>query len=243
MRLKKAMAAVLSATVLATFTACRGDMQTTTYDFNLPDNFSEVKTGSGESVKQDISLEDGVYEFSIGYINYSGSDIKVEIDPYAEESYIERDENLVDDVTLSIDEESKTIVLEGKSGVMYDNLNCKIKLAAKVASVEIKGDVFVDYTVPHGVEDVRISAGGTCVVEAKGVCTSGLYTLTGDARLYASDVITDRSKVNVSGTSMAEVFAKNALDANATGSSTIIYHGSPSSTIKTASGRSTIIER
>lgn len=165
------------------------------------------------------------------------------IDAGAGESYIECDDNVTKDVTLSVDEAAKTIVFNGKSGIMYDNINCTLKLGVKVASIEAKGDAVVMYNVPDGVEDISISASGACVIEAKGACASGAYNISGASKLKAAELKADSVKAEVSGASIAEVFAKSSIDANASGTSTITYYGKPSKKQTNASGLSSVVEK
>lgn len=243
MKKKKAAAVILSAAaILGAFTAC-GEEDTysdsVVIDMN-DEEFSEIIKGSGSMTEKSVSVPDGIYSFSTGTISNSNSNIKVIIDPSASESKIEADDNVCDDLTLSVDEAGQKIILSGRSGVMYENMNYTLTIGAKVSSVNVSGSVQTDYTIPEEVTEINVSAEGASVVSVKGSCDLASYDISGVSKLNAADAEAGNVKVSVSGTSSAEVYAKNELDAEASGMSTINYSGNPSSVKEDASGQSSI---
>jgi len=75
---------------------------------------------------------------------------------------------------------------------------------------------------------------GASKVELKGRADELLMDMSGASKVEAADLEAKRVKVSASGASKVSVFAKEALDINASGASAIYYKGSPRITSETS---------
>ncbi len=92
-------------------------------------------------------------------------------------------------------------------------------------------------------ENFRADISGACSVTLSG--NTGIFDvdLSGATKLYADELRADRVKIDCSGASKAEVFAREYLNADASGVSKITFHGNPDDVRSDASGISSIRRR
>lgn len=90
-------------------------------------------------------------------------------------------------------------------------------------------------------EDLEIRASGAAKIEINGAAANLNADLSGASKLNAENLQTVRARVEASGASKAVIFASEAVDADASGASRIIYSGNPAAIKKDASGASKIV--
>jgi predicted small secreted protein len=89
----------------------------------------------------------------------------------------------------------------------------------------------------------RADISGACTVSLEGETGVFDVDLSGATKLYADDFRADQVKIDCSGASKAEVFAREYLNADASGVSKIYYRGNPEDIRSDASGISSIRRR
>lgn len=90
-------------------------------------------------------------------------------------------------------------------------------------------------------ESLKIDASGSSRLELSGETRNLSVDVSGASKLTAENLKTERSTIEASGASKVVVFASEAIDADASGASKIIYRGNPKTVNKNASGASSIV--
>jgi len=177
-------------------------------------------------------------------INVSGG-FEVEISQGNNEGVrLEAEENLLDNI--------KTEVRNGVLHIYNDkslstNKDMKAYITVKeLRSVNISGGVKVtgNSTFKADKFDLDMSGGsnvklalntklltagmsGASKVELSGQADEVNMDMSGASKVEAADLVANRVKIGASGASKVKVYAKDALDINASGASTVYYKGSP----------------
>ncbi|MEP6924289.1 MAG: head GIN domain-containing protein [Pyrinomonadaceae bacterium] len=89
-------------------------------------------------------------------------------------------------------------------------------------------------------ESLKIDASGASKIEISGEARDLAVEVSGASKLDAENLKTERTKVEASGASKVSIFASEAVDADASGASKIVYSGNPKSVSKDASGASSV---
>ncbi|MGN0629876.1 MAG: GIN domain-containing protein [Ruminococcus sp.] len=198
--------------------------------------------GSGNLSSKNIDISDGSYQFSTRDINATDSTITVDIVSAGNGGIVEVDDNVIDDFSLDIDYNNKTITLTANPEETYKNINCKVTLNALVNSVEVDGITKVNYTVPEDSETVTISASGTSSVTASGSCVNAEYQASGGANVDTSQLQVNDVNVNASGAAQVLVNTNGKLIIDASGASSVYYSGNPESIEDNVAGTAKIVK-
>ncbi len=199
-------------------------------------NGKNIVKNSGSTAQKTVEIPEGVYSFSVDEISMNQGSVTVSITPENGESVIEVNEDVLEDFSLEVDADNKTLKLVGDKGKSYENLQCHVTLCASVDSVEVCGAIKVVYEVPSNTESIRIRADGACQVDAKGSCVNSEYEVGGVSVLDAAGITAEHVTVKADGTAKASVYASQSLDAKASGVSSISYSGDPEDVTEEADG-------
>src|SRR5690606_27007852 len=75
--------------------------------------------------------------------------------------------------------------------------------------------------------NVKIQVTGAGKINVEGMTRDLNASITGAAQIKAFDLMSEYTKVNISGAGKAEVYASKSLDIKATGASSVFYKGNP----------------
>lgn len=186
----------------------------------------EAVIGSGVLSKKEIELAAQVYSFTAEDISVSSGTLKIYISEASKASIIEADDNVLEDFSLEVDENSKTITLKADSKKTYKNLNCTVTVCAAVDSITAGGVSDISYTASRE-GNIRITAKQAARVEAAGTCTRAEYDISGAAVLNAFELKAEQVQVRAEGSSKANVYAEASIKIEALKASTVNYSGNP----------------
>ncbi len=172
---------------------------------------------------------------------------------------VEDDENLLP--YLETEVEGGVLRISYKSGIFVNHDHAKIYITAPTLDqVNTSGssDLLIQDTLsnPSGIE-MRVSGSGSIkgMVDAPSihlaVSGSGSIDLggrtqkltaevSGSGDLHCSDLLSENTKVHVSGSGNAHVFASVSLDASVSGSGDVFYLGNPPSPVISTSGSGSV---
>lgn len=115
------------------------------------------------------------------------------------------------------------------------------KLVAEQVSVILSGSGEVNIgTFSGGDISVNQSGSGDVNIVSGGQVANQTIRLNGSGKYLAPTLKSQASSVNVSGSGVAELHVESQLEANISGSGSIVYHGSPAQLKTNASGSSEI---
>ncbi len=101
------------------------------------------------------------------------------------------------------------------------------------SNVSGSGKVILDMSIA-GNADFSISGSGK--IEARGKVKGVRTTISGSGKVLGADLEAERCDIRISGSGDVEIYVKDELDANISGSGTVAYRGNPSKVHSSASG-------
>lgn len=136
-----------------------------------------------------------------------------------------------DDIDLSVSGSGSMQIDVDASGNMEANVSgsghMDVKGHCKNYSSDISGSgTVVVALVIVGNADIGISGSGK--TEASGSAKKVKTQISGSGRVLAANLETEECNVTMSGSGQVEINVKNSLDANISGSGTVLYKGNPS---------------
>ena len=99
------------------------------------------------------------------------------------------------------------------------------------------GEIEMNATIA-GLADFDISGSGA--VRASGSAQTVKAEITGSGKVKAADLVTDSCRVKISGSGTVEINVKTELDAQISGSGTVLYKGDPAKVNADSSGSGTV---
>jgi hypothetical protein len=114
----------------------------------------------------------------------------------------------------------KSISASGTGDIKTDN-----QLICDKLSIESSGTG--DITVDVKATEISTQTSGAGDIELKGTAQILIATVSGAGDLKASNLLTDKAKVKVSGVGNGKVNVKQSLDADISGAGSVIYKGNP----------------
>lgn len=187
--------------------------------------------GSGTPAQQERDVR-GFTRVDVG----GAFEVDIEVGP-AFRVVVHADDNLVDRVITEVDGDTLEIHLPGSVSTKAP-LRAEISMPS-LAGVDVSGATKADI---DGVtaEELELEASGASHIVARGKAGKLDAEASGATQLDTRELKAAIVRIDVSGASKAEVTATEALDADASGSSTIRYFGAPASVRTDTSGASTI---
>ncbi len=116
--------------------------------------------------------------------------------------------------------EYEQLSVTGSGKIQSQSLLSSNRIKASVAG---SGDVLLEVDAP----DVRSSITGSGNIVIKGRAQHQEAKITGSGELHAFDLLTESSKVEITGSGDAELFASKRLDIHIAGSGNVDYKGDP----------------
>lgn len=171
-----------------------------------------------------------------------------------EEVFLDVDSNLLDKITFDVKNETLYVTTKRDNIVRPTRMNLhitfvdldKIKAsgASKIAasgtiettflSVYLSGAT--DINIEMNVDELSTNLSGAGNVNYSGSAKSHFVSISGAGSLQASDLITDFSKISLSGAGVAYIHASEQLNASLSGVGNIYYAGNPHDTNITRRG-------
>lgn len=211
---------------------------------NMGGVYEKTVDGSGRMSTSNFQIPDGQnYKLILSGINSSDSNVKVNIASSGNNAVIEADDNVIYDFHIDIDEQAGTITFSADKKTMYNKINCTIAINAAVDSVEAGGAAVIEYNAPENTDNVKIKLSGVCSMTAAGTADKAVYELSGTSVLKADGLVANEVTVSASGVSKAEVHANSILNAESSGTSSIMYSGDPDTVNDSVSGVSSISKK
>lgn len=159
---------------------------------------------------------------------------------------VETDSNVVEYLSIEIDEDNKKITVSGKPLEKYEITELKITLGTPIYGLELNGAFDIDVNSVSA-KDVSLNLEGTvsgslqfgqldsCVIIADGVadlsisgsCGSCTSVINGVATIKAFDFLTKTTDVQMNAVGTYEVYATELLKATLEGVGEILYKGDP----------------
>jgi hypothetical protein len=116
-------------------------------------------------------------------------------------------------------------------------INLKGKFKSVKADVSGSGEVSVNGTIA-GKADFEISGSGK--VEASGSAESLSVDISGSGRVLGANLVTNTAKIDITGSGGVEITVNKDLDADISGSGTVLYKGNPARVNSDASGSGSV---
>ena len=91
-----------------------------------------------------------------------------------------------------------------------------------------------------GAEQLRIGISGSGELSVKGAAKYVDFGISGSGTIHSEALVAKNSRVRVSGSGTAYVFAQESIDAEVSGSGDVFYYGNPSNVISNISGSGSI---
>lgn len=113
------------------------------------------------------------------------------------------------------------------------DMDLKGKCKNFASDVSGSGSVSLNVTIS---EQADFDISGSGKVNATGSAQFVKTEITGSGKVLAADLVTDKCKVRISGSGDVEINVKTELDANISGSGTVLYKGNPSRVNSDSSG-------
>ena len=171
------------------------------------------------------------------------------------------DKEIIDRVTTEVDNDILEVELDQEWwdwAKDVDDIEVYITLST-VKSLEFSGACVVKGKNSLRGTAIEIEASGACKLEASfacntlemdfsgatkatlsGNCTKVILDASGASAIYAADLQTETTSMDVSGASKVEVWVTNTLSIEASGASKVLYKGDPPTITKDVSGASSI---
>jgi hypothetical protein len=153
---------------------------------------------------------------------------------------ISGDDNLLKYVRTRV--RGNKLIIDTKKEI---NPRRKLKVVASTEYLERLDVSGANSVKVRGIDSEKFSANisGACTVSLVGSTNEFDVDLSGATNLYADDFRADRVRIDCSGASKAEVFARQYINADASGVSKISFYGNPDDVRTDASGISSIRRR
>lgn len=194
--------------------------------------FSKIK-GSGNIVteKRDVKNFKGVHAGGAMQIEIAvGKDFSVEL---------EGDDNILPLIKTEVRGDTLHFErTERRGSISHSRLIARITMP-ELNDLDISGASSANVT---GVktEGLKIDASGASKIEISGEARELIISVSGASKVMAENLKSERAKVEASGASKALIYASEAVDADASGASRIVYSGNPKSVSKDSSGASSV---
>lgn len=196
----------------------------------------EKVKASGNMIEKTIDLPEDTLKVSAEAINTNNSHVNIIITTgNSRKCTIEADDNVMELISVNVDEQSGKIVVEGDKTKMFEGMNYCITIDAPVTGVEVSGAYEVDYNCGE-LSDIDIHSSGACMIHAIGKCENCTYNLAGSTQVDAFDLVCKNINIEASGSVSANIYASESISAEATGACTIIYDGNPEKVDNESSG-------
>ena len=220
-------------------------------------------TGKGKVASQSFPLSEEGYSLIIADINLVGSNFcALTIDEdLPSELTLATEGNIADAITITIDEDTKEIRIEGKSKYDYRTDNFIVQVGVPLVAVKINGAVELESNLPSvetfslaingaasgslafgQLDYLQVTINGACELILSGQCQEAELVVNGASSLDASQLATQDSEITVNGAGSCTIRVANTLNANVNGVGTIDYIGSPT-VKKTIAGLGSISQK
>jgi hypothetical protein len=191
--------------------------------------------GSGRIVSQQRTLE----SFSGVHLTGIGS-VYVTQDP-TQSFRLEADDNIIDRVTTTVDNNVLTIGLQPGS---YSKITINVFVSMKsVELLQLTGTG--SFSTTNALQSKTLTCGidGAGSMTLRGTATEQVVQVQGTGEVHSFDLTSTRCTVSLSGTGSVEVTATQHLDAAISGVGSIVYGGNPPELIQRISGVGSIHKR
>lgn len=169
------------------------------------------------------------------------------------------DQNILDTITIEVDEDAKTITICGDKDLRYKHTSFNLDIGSPVKSVGIEGGFAIDFTVPTVTEfalSVRGAVAGDITfdrldsfnLDIDGASSLALHgrsanctaVINGASDIEAYDFITENASITLRGSSSYQAHATKVLTAKIEGVGSITYVGDPATVNTDIRGLGTI---
>ncbi len=191
--------------------------------------------GSGRIVPQQRTLEpfSGVHLTGIGAV-YVTQDT-------TQSFRLEADDNIIDRVTTTVDNNVLTIGLQPGS---YSKITINVFVSMKsVELLQLTGTGSFTTTNPLHANMLTCRIDGAGSITLRGAANEQIVQVQGTGEVHSFDLTSSRCTVALSGTGSVEVTATQRLDAAISGVGSIVYGGNPPDLTQRISGVGTIHKR
>jgi len=146
---------------------------------------------------------------------------------------ITADQNLLPLITTSV--EGNTLQISGKMKLKATKGISMTIASSALADVHLSGPT--ELVINNlSVTDLKIESSGVSSLNVDGSVNNLDANLSGESKLNAKSLQTKNAKLSISGMSIADISATDALDATVSGASTLTYSGNPKSIEQKVSG-------
>ena len=222
-------------------------------------------SGNGNVESKEVTLTDGEYTLlvkDIHFYNHQGRamiTIHEDLDP---QIVVKTDENILDTISIAVDESAKSITVQGDKKHRYDITSFNIEMGSPVNSIQIDGGFSVDLDLPSvsdfamvingaiegnllfgSLSTLSLEINGASNLKLEGECVKSTAIINGASNIQAYDFITEDSSIDLSGASNYQVHVTGILDAKINGIGSITYTGSPATVNKNIRGLGSIGQR
>lgn len=219
--------------LLVTFVALAGSVfaDRVTHRNNF---WGKTERGSGEMVTQTREVgaftrieSDGAFDITVRF----GSPQKVTIT---------FDDNLIDMIETKVHGRTLDLTSEGS---WSSRENCKVEITvASLDAISCSGSGEIEI-IDMKQDEFEYEQSGSGSFTASGTCVDLVVEISGSGAIHTRELAAENVSVSISGSGDAEVFAKQSLDAEVSGSGSIAYYGSPEQVTSNVSGSGRITKR
>lgn len=217
--------------------------------------------GNGEIVSETPAITDSFHSIDLrGEGNIFLSQVEADEDFEQRKVRIETDYNILQELDVQV--KNETLIIKPKKGIGCLNPSESIDIyvnteEVKNISVSGSGEIIGQTPIKAEYLDMNISGSGEIDVDVevdtltidisgsgeanlKGVAQDHSFGVSGSGNLYGFDLETQHSSVTISGSGEAEIWTKESLDVNVSGSGDLRYKGNPELIEQTISGSGSV---
>lgn len=218
--------------------------------------------GDGNVQTASHALSDSQYQLLIEDIHFTSNAGKAELtinEDLAPTLTLKTDQNILDTIDISIDEDAGTITISGDENYRYKFTSFQIELGNPVHSLQIDGGFAIDCNLPSLTEFAMHARGalsgpilfdhlssfamildGACELTLEGSSDDCRAEINGAANVRAFDFITEEASIELKGAATYKVHVTGTLHATIDGVGSIIYRGNPEIVASEIKGLGTI---
>ena len=227
--------------------------------FAFPGFFNRSIKGSGAPLPHTTAVSAQGYTLVIRDIQLTGAAMAfpsvVVNDAQEPGIVITTEQNLYDELTVTVDEAAKTVTIAGNARAKFSTANFKIQIGRNVTTVQLDSPLqyLIDLTqTPDFSLKVKgLAAGSVNMVNGNsfsmsqtgggkatltGDCAKATFTVKGLADTNAENFVTQITNIDVTGGSTNRVHATRELHATVNGAGTVTYHGNPPNVVPVIKG-------
>lgn len=222
-------------------------------------------SGNGTIATAEESLADAEYQLIIRDIYFANQEewALITIDEALDQKIVlSTDENILETISITVDDEARTILVKGNPHHKYRYSSYKIEIGVPVNTAKIDGGYYIDFDLPSVTDYEMIINGavsgilafgslsefsleifGASNLTISGACERASAVINGASNIMANDFVTKASTINLRGASKYEVHATESLDARIDGVGSIVYAGNPDSITRHIEGLGSVRSR